>query len=189
MAILYVARKEPNAAQCSGSAFPWDEAINEVATKFVAYQKELGPSGVAFMNCSGNMSLLNGNMPGILKVLLNTANFASVDNAQDMALFHGMNRVTGAGHFFFDTNEAKDMVNSRVIMVWANNLTVATMHEWHSVAEAHEKGTKVITIDPQYTEIAAKSDIWVPIRHGADTALMLAMIKYVIDNTSPTRSS
>ena len=160
----------------------WDEAINEVATKFVAYQKELGPSGVAFMNCSGNMSLLNGNMPGILKVLLNTANFASVDNAQDMALFHGMNRVTGAGHFFFDTNEAKDMVNSRVIMVWANNLTVATMHEWHSVAEAHEKGTKVITIDPQYTEIAAKSDIWVPIRHGADTALMLAMIKYVIDN-------
>ena len=160
----------------------WDEALDEVATKFTAYQKELGLSGVAFMNCSGNMSLINGSMPGMLKLFLNLTKFTAVGNEQDMALYYGINRVCGTGHAFFDVNEGKDMVNSRVIMVWANNLTVATMHEWHSVAEAHDLGAKVITIDPQYTEIAAKSDIWVPIRHGSDTALVLAMIKYVIDN-------
>ena len=160
----------------------WEEALTEVADKFTAYQKELGLSGVAFMNCSGNMALYNGSMPGMLKLFLNVTKFTAVGNEQDMALYYGLNRVTGTGHFFFDTNEAKDMLNSRVIFVWANNLTVATMHEWHSVAEAHEKGAKVITIDPLFTEIAAKSDIWVPIRHGSDTALILAMIKYVLDN-------
>ena len=156
----------------------WDEAISEIAEKFSYYREEFGDQAVSAFRCSGNMSALHGSMPGISTLFINTLNMSSCGNEQDMALFHGINRVVGAAGFFV-RNEAKDFVNSKVIFSWGDNMTSATIHEWHSVAEAVENGTKLIVIDPIYTEAASKAHIWVPIRPGSDTALILSMMNVI----------
>lgn len=47
--------------------------------------------------------------------------------------------------------------------------------------ELRELGMKTVVIDPRMTPDAAKADVWLPIRPGTDVALMLAWIRYIID--------
>lgn len=157
----------------------WEEAIDEIVEKFSRFREEFGDNSIAAFYCSGNMSLLHGNMPGIATLFVNLLNLTGIGNEQDMALFHGANRVCGPAGFFV-RNEAKDFINSKTIFCWGDNLTSATIHEWHSVAEAVENGTKLIVIDPVFTETASKAHIWVPIRPGSDVALMLAMMNVIL---------
>jgi anaerobic selenocysteine-containing dehydrogenase len=42
------------------------------------------------------------------------------------------------------------------------------------------RGGKVVVIDPRRTETAARADEWIPIRPGADAALLLAMVHVVV---------
>lgn len=50
-----------------------------------------------------------------------------------------------------------------------------------AVADLRAKGVKTVVIDPRLTPDAAKADIWLPIRPGTDVALMLAWIRYIMD--------
>ena len=50
------------------------------------------------------------------------------------------------------------------------------------IVKAKEKGAKIIVVDPRCSRTAAKADWWIPIRPGTDAALMLGMMKWIIDN-------
>ena len=51
-----------------------------------------------------------------------------------------------------------------------------------AVVDLRAKGVKTVVIDPRFTPDAAKADVWLPIRPGSDVALMLAWIRYIIEN-------
>ncbi len=49
------------------------------------------------------------------------------------------------------------------------------MPESHFFNELMERGGKIVTITPEYSPPATKSDYWIPVRPGlSDTALFLA---------------
>lgn len=47
-------------------------------------------------------------------------------------------------------------------------------------ASAWGRGAKVIVVDPRFSTVAAKADYWLPIKPGADTALLLAWLNVLI---------
>jgi len=47
--------------------------------------------------------------------------------------------------------------------------------------DALKNGARMITIDPRFSETAAKSDEWIPILPGTDAALGLGMLKIIIE--------
>lgn len=49
------------------------------------------------------------------------------------------------------------------------------------VAELRARGLRTVVVDPRFTPDAAKADVWLPIRPGTDTALIMSWIKYIID--------
>jgi len=49
------------------------------------------------------------------------------------------------------------------------------------VAEAQQKGAKLISVDPRFTRTSSKADIYAPLRSGTDIAFLGGMIKYIID--------
>lgn len=51
-----------------------------------------------------------------------------------------------------------------------------------AVVDLRSKGVKTVVIDPRFTPDAAKADVWLPVRPGSDVALMLAWIRYIIEN-------
>ncbi len=61
------------------------------------------------------------------------------------------------------------------------------MAECHPVAfqwvmEARARGATVIHVDPRFTRTSAVSDVYVPIRAGADIAFVGGLINYVLQN-------
>ncbi len=76
----------------------------------------------------------------------------------------------------------EDYLNSRLIIMWSWN-PVTTQQGTNIplyLARAKEGGTKIISVDPRYTDSTAIfADQWIPIRPGTDTAVFAAMA-YVI---------
>jgi thiosulfate reductase/polysulfide reductase chain A len=51
-----------------------------------------------------------------------------------------------------------------------------------SYVKGLQNGAKLIVVDPRYSASAAKSDVWVKIKPGTDTAFLLAIMNYLIQN-------
>ena len=73
---------------------------------------------------------------------------------------------------------------SDYILIWGNNPVVAnsdgTLGHW--VVECMKRGSKLITIDPKLTWLAGKSDVFLQLRPGTDTAIALAICNHIIAN-------
>lgn len=118
----------------------WDEAIGESATNFKRIQDNYGSQAVAFCVGSGNVSSLNGCIPGMTGTLTAVLNATDVDHCVDAASTVGPNRVTGDFGMWV-SNEPTDYKNAKVLFAWGTNITEAQSHEWHCIADAVDKGT------------------------------------------------
>jgi anaerobic dimethyl sulfoxide reductase subunit A len=69
-----------------------------------------------------------------------------------------------------------------LIILWGMNPAETHMgpNTAHFIAQARDRGARVILIDPRYTDSAVLSDQWVPILPGTDAALAAAMA-YVLE--------
>ncbi len=80
-------------------------------------------------------------------------------------------------------NEEVDMPNAKVIFLTGSHIG-ENIHVSHvkRYLKGLERGAKLVVVDPRYSASAAKSDIWVQIRPGTDTAMLLAIMNYLIEN-------
>ncbi|WP_066583335.1 DMSO/selenate family reductase complex A subunit [Cellulomonas timonensis] len=86
----------------------------------------------------------------------------------------------GAGNNSFD-----DIVNSKLVVLWGNNPHETRMsgggETFVTQTAKRLSGTKVIVIDPRYTDTAVTiADEWVPLRPGTDAALVAALAHVMI---------
>lgn len=156
----------------------WDEAIDEVCSKWNKYREEFGPASIGISHSSGNYGMAFGVYlyKGYLERLRNVMNATSVAHCYDSTVgkFSNITNINGrdAPHVF---------PKASCIVLWGVNPTESVIHTWHFVSEAQEGGTKVICVDPNYTIAASKSDLWIPVRPGSDGALALAMVNMAIE--------
>ncbi len=152
----------------------WEEAINEIATKWNQFREESGDSSIAFFGGSGNFGTAANQYPSRLSGLIHAT---SIQGCYDNGLFAGGGFSKGTG-----VNEIVDIVNANLIINWGANISEAQPQTWHFVLEAQKAGAKLITIDPVYTITASKSDQWITIRPATDTAMVMAMMNIAIEN-------
>lgn len=74
-----------------------------------------------------------------------------------------------------DVPESSDWYNSGYILVWGSNLPMTRTPDAHFLAEARYKGTKVVSISPDYAEYVKFADTWMSVKQGTDGALAMAM--------------
>lgn len=155
----------------------WDEALTEIAEKFQSYADEFGPSSVGFCTGAGNDAFLKNST---MSRLQNKIGASSVATPLDMAPFFSMNQVVGLS-LNFHGNEMTDLVNAKTLVIWGSNPAVSQVQGMHFITEAHEKGTKLICIDPVYTATASKCDQWIPIAPGTDGLLAIALMNIILE--------
>ncbi len=80
------------------------------------------------------------------------------------------------------TNHGVDLRNSDLILVMGGNPASNHPISMKWILKAKEKGSKLIVVDPRFTQTAAKADIYAPIRSGTDIAFLGGMIKCIIEN-------
>jgi formate dehydrogenase major subunit len=82
------------------------------------------------------------------------------------------------------TNHWVDFRNSDVILIMGSNPASNHPVSFKWIQEAIDKrGARLLCVDPRFTQSAAKSHVYAPIRSGTDIAFLGGMIKYIIDNT------
>ncbi|MEN8140772.1 MAG: molybdopterin-dependent oxidoreductase [Thermodesulfobacteriota bacterium] len=79
--------------------------------------------------------------------------------------------------------EHVDMANAKVIFGlgchFGENVHVSHAKRY---LKGLENGAKLVIVDPRFSASAAKADIWVQIKPGTDTAFMLGMMNYLVQN-------
>lgn len=76
-----------------------------------------------------------------------------------------------------------DFDNADCIVLWGFNPAYTSLPNYaRRIMAAKSNGTKLIVIDPRFTEMAAKADLWLAPRPGTDLALALGMAKVIVEN-------
>jgi len=74
-----------------------------------------------------------------------------------------------------DASDPRDLLNSRLIVLWGHNPFLRNEHLIPFLAHAHKKGTKIILIDPIHSPAAKIADAYYQVRPGTEGLLALAL--------------
>ena len=74
-----------------------------------------------------------------------------------------------------DVPESADWYNSNFIMMWGSNVPQTRTPDAHFMTEARYKGTKIVTVTPDYSEASKFADLWLAPKQGTDAALTMAI--------------
>jgi len=74
-----------------------------------------------------------------------------------------------------DVPESADWFNSTFLMMWGSNVPQTRTPDAHYMTEARYRGTKTVTVTPDYSEASKFGDIWLNPKQGTDSALAMAL--------------
>ncbi len=152
----------------------WDEALDTIASKLLAYKEQFGPQSVAFG--LGEPKGLEFAFAQRLASAFGTPNVVTpgwccgVPSGMASALTYGWNCVPD------------EETSPKLIVAWAinNNLTSGGNRR-ESFEKALARGAKVIVVDPYKIDMAGMADLWVKLRPSSDGALAMGLLKVIVE--------
>ena len=89
------------------------------------------------------------------------------------------------GHFLWtgDDRPSPDYANARTILLLSSHLETGHYFNPHAqrIIEGQANGATLIVIDPRLSNTSAKADIWLPAYSGTEGALLLAIVRILLD--------
>jgi anaerobic selenocysteine-containing dehydrogenase len=89
------------------------------------------------------------------------------------------------GHFLWsgDDRPSPDYANARTILLLSSHLETGHYFNPHAqrIMEAQSDGATLITIDPRLSNTSAKANLWLPAYSGTEGAILLAMVRILIE--------
>jgi anaerobic dimethyl sulfoxide reductase subunit A len=166
----------------------WDEALDTVVSEIKRVRESYGPSAVTTIGSGGDITQLHG--AGLVERVLTRA--GGYSGTWGMHSAEGGVFASMATYGTMATgNTRDDLPNSRLIIMWGWNpaVTIAFANTSYYLARARESGTRIISIDPRYTDSTAVfAHRWIPIRPCTDTAMLIAMAYVIITESRQDQS-
>jgi len=153
----------------------WKEALDECGSKLKAVVDQHGPQGICvFPHGASAKYPMHYFERTVGTHNVSEASFFQCRGIRDAAYVATIGKAP---------NETVDMANAKVIFLVGSHLG-ENVHVSHIKAyiKGLQGGAKLIVADPRYSAAAAKSDIWVQIKPGTDTAYLLAIMNYLVKN-------
>jgi anaerobic selenocysteine-containing dehydrogenase len=155
----------------------WDEALDEIATRWRGIIDRHGPAALWPYYGSGTMGMLQG-VAGAGRRLWNVLG----------ASHHQMTICTiaggyGTGYTLGDNRVGMDpetFPSSKLILLWGTNTLTTNHHLWKYVEAGRRAGAHVVAIDPVRTRTAAAVDEHLAPIPGTDAALALGLLHVVV---------
>jgi anaerobic selenocysteine-containing dehydrogenase len=154
----------------------WDEALNEIVTRWQAIISEHGAQAIVPYSYLGNQGLVHGLNGGDaffnrLGATVTERTFCGEGSSTAWLLTVGP--TAGV--------DPESFIHSKYIIIWACNSVSTNLHHWHIVKEAQKKGAKVVVIDAYASKTAQEADWHIAPKPGTDGALAMAMIHTIIE--------
>lgn len=158
----------------------WDDAISEITECWKRLHDQYGKQSILFFNGTGNVGV--STCSGVPTKFMNAMEGSKTTGVFDYNAVTGFQRTIGfAFSVFWNQNEIVDVKNAKNLFIWGANMPDSQPHNWHFMREAQEQGTKIWFIDPKFNTGASKADEYIPVRCGSDTAVMMAMMRLIIE--------
>jgi len=160
----------------------WDEALDTIASKIKQAKEEYGPESIALSICDGlrgNELAAYGFMHALGSPMIcgTDAHYCFRPQANaDMATF-------GMGNFITSEKSqgGPEFEQSKCMLIWGANPFQCHMTIGRNIIKGLKNGAKLIVVDPRFTNLAAKADLWLQVRPATDGALALGMLNYIIE--------
>jgi thiosulfate reductase/polysulfide reductase chain A len=154
----------------------WDEALDIIASRFRTIKQEYGPLSI----CTELGTQPRGNFSSTTRLAYALGSPNAGCNAH--ICFAPSVIAEWATYGSFVTAEVgPDYSNANCVLIWGANPLVSHPPRGRDILEAKNKGAKLIVVDPRYTKLASKADLWLQIRPGTDNALALSMMNIIIN--------
>jgi anaerobic selenocysteine-containing dehydrogenase len=153
----------------------WDEALDEISSRFCKISGEFGSEAILPYSYGGTLGAING--ASMDRRFFHRLGASQLDRTICSAAGEaGLKSVLGAKL----GTEPEQFRHSKYIIAWASNIHGNNVHLWPFITEARRQGAKLVVIDPYRTRTAACADWYLPINPGTDAALALAMMHVII---------
>ena len=151
----------------------WDEALDICAKKLKAVVDKHGGQAIAMFPHGASAKYPMHYFERVVGTPnVSEASFFQCRGIRDSAYVQTIGTAPG---------EHVDMPNAKVIFGlgchFGENVHVSHLKRY---LKGLENGAKLVIVDPRYSASAGKADIWVQIRPGTDTAMLLAMMNYLV---------
>lgn len=177
--ILYPLRRVGERGEGKFERISWDEALDAVAKEVERVRDTYGPKSILYLSMAGDVVWLN-----VRTVARALAMVGGYTTWWGTASFHGGIFASIFSYGTIYASSTRDnLVHSKLIIMWGWNpaTTVSGPNTCHYLAEAREKGTRIVSVDPHYSDSTATFvQDWIPIRPSTDAAMLIAMAYVII---------
>lgn len=149
----------------------WKEALDDIASRLGALKEKYGAETLA---TTGGTNRTDDFARRRFFNLFGSPNV--VHTAPVCWIPNFLTETASYGWAAFDP----EIMGSRCVVVWGHNSGASYLPEMRGLLAAKENGTKIIVIDPNFSETAAKADLWLSLKPGSDNALALAWLQVII---------
>jgi len=161
----------------------WDEAYDTIVQKLTEVKEKFGNRAIFYAEGGGYIGSLHTPVTAYPRLLSAFGGYStSYGNISSEGAVWATQVSYGYGQVFVG-HSRDDLMNSKLIILWGwdpARMISGTNSLWWLI-KAKENGTKIIVVDPRFSESAvALADQWIPIIPGTDTAMMSAVAHVMI---------
>jgi anaerobic selenocysteine-containing dehydrogenase len=168
-------RRVGNKGEAKFEAISWQQAYATIKQKFSAITEQYGSQAIVPLKYAGPMGVLSvGSMDSRFFNRLGASQLDSSPlcaGVSAAAWKSVLGDVGGIAH--------AEMSDSKLIVIWANNITVGHLHLIKLIRNARKRGAKVVVIDPKRIRIADDADLFLQINPGTDVVLAYAVANQI----------
>lgn len=154
----------------------WEDALELIAAQLIYTIQKYGPDRVAGFTPIPAMSMVS---------YASGARFISLLGGEMLSFYDWYADLPPASPQIWgeqtDVPESSDWYNAGYLMMWGSNVPMTRTPDAHFMTEVRYKGTKVVSVAPDYAENVKFADNWLAPHPGTDAALAQAMTHVILD--------
>ena len=151
----------------------WDQAFEEITSKIDMLKQTYGAESIVGSQGTGRT------VDHVRRRFMNLLGSPNITAAGTQVCYGNDHVIEGLTYGRF--TQGGDMDNAKCIVEMGGNPAQAYIPRWTKIVNARRRGAKIIVVDPRFTKTAEIADLWLQIRPGTDTALMMAWLNVIIN--------
>jgi len=176
--LQYPLRRKAKRGEGAWERISWDDALDILASHYLRIREQYGPEAFVWGWGDGP----RGGEIVLNRDLLESYGSPNVFHSDAHYCYQPVMIGNGLTFGTFITSEVgPDYQNSRCIFLWGGNPVHSHPTRLRDIMEAKAKGAKIIVVDPRFTDMAAKADMFLQVRPGTDDALGLGLLHIIIN--------
>lgn len=187
--IKYPMRRAGKRGENKWERISWDEAFEQICGKVKQIEAEGSTNQITVCSCTGRNAFHL--VPALGWAAFGTTHHSAwfpgdscyLPRMTAMAMIAGGPLVADCAQLYEESFDHPEWMAPDYMVIWGNNPVKSNADGFfgHWVVDLMKQGTKLITIDPEATWVAAQSEIFIQLRPGTDGAIAMAMLNVIIN--------